>query len=313
MKIPFVDLSRAHSDRLQDDTIFAIGRVVASNTFLYGPEVEAFEAEWAAYCGQKHCIACANGTDAVFLASLTGHGNFSVQANTCPYTYAALARQKHVFVKDVNGDGWPIKPEGNTIPVLLYGRYLYDECKYMIVDACQAHGWKPPAGCVAAWSFYPSKNLGTFGDGGAITTDVDSFAKKIREEAKNWHSRMSEINAAVLRVKLPYLDQWNADRAAIAEIYYNELPDKVKPVCKPGWPSNHHIFGILTDYRPHLQACLHEWGVGTKIHYDPAIGGVPGAMHWASRELSLPCYPGLRPDEVQYVCDCICTFYKTRL
>lgn len=196
--------------------------------------------------------------------------------------------------------------------VLLYGRQTPFEVSG-IVDACQAHGWKPDGDITACWSFYPTKNLGCFGDGGAVTTNEKTIHRCLTTDVSNpyvirGHSRMSEINAAVLRTKLPHLDRWNAERAAIAEVYYNELPDWAEPACRPGEPTNHHIFAVLVDRRNDLEMCLKGAGIGCKVHYPEPLAELPGARRWADRTLSLPMWPGLTPMQVREVCDMMRSF-----
>ena len=326
MGIPFLNLVHQHGP-IAGDLQNAVRDVFASGVFLGGDQVDAFAEEWAAYCGQKYCVPCASGTDAISLLAMASNiVRPGIPANTTPFTLRGIekgldrkrsilfpseapALQTH-FV-DVNDAGWPVTWENNTIPVLLYGRQLLPPAyPPNFIDACQAHGWKPAKNFNVCWSFYPSKNLGSFGDAGAVTTDDWATFLTARRGAELWHSRMSEINAAVLRVKLKHLDLWNAQRHAIAEIYYNELPEQVKPACSPGWPTNHHIFAILTDRRESLITHLKEWGIGTKTHYDQPLANLPGALRWCDTTLSLPCYPGLTPEQVQTVCDTIRSFYQ---
>lgn len=325
MTIPFVDLTISLSQiRLSIDA--AIWRVMDRGIFLNGPEVEAFESEWASYCGQRFCVACASGTDALMLA-VQGHCilEVRVQANACPFTATGVEKTGvNLRFNDCTSDGpmagLSLTPcmapdSGYDIPLLLYGRHPsgrelshWDSSRPLLIDACQGHGWKPPAKVTAAWSFYPTKNLGCFGDGGAMTTNSEKAAERAREIAADWHSRMSEINAAVLRTKLPHLDRWNAERAAIAEVYYNELPDWAEPACRPGEPTNHHIFAVLVDRRDELEGYLLKNGIGVKVHYREPLADLPGAKRWCSRTLSLPCYSGLTPMQVQAVCDTIRSF-----
>lgn len=325
--IPFLNL-RPALDEIRPDIDSAIKRVVDSGVFLNGPEVEAFEREWAAYCKAPYCIACASGTDALSIA-----GNYlwfgltkqkawepvQIQGNTCVFTrlgiddrnptHAHSSTCVRIEISDVDKRGWPIEPE-RSIPVLLYGRIPpFDLAAVPIVDACQAHGWKPT--CRAAcFSFYPSKNLGCFGDGGAVVIQNERDYKHIRAqiwpgEYAKMHSRLSELNAAVLRTKLPHLDRWNAERHKLAAVYYNELPDWAEPACKPGEPTNHHIFAVLVDRRDELEQWLLSRGIGVKVHYREPLAELPGARRWCDRTLSLPMYPGLTAEQVREVCDTI--------
>lgn len=319
--IPFVNLQPA-LDEIRDDIDAAMSRVVDRGIFLNGPEVDGFELEWAAYCGQRFCVACANGTDGLTLAGMcnsTELKDHGLPSNTLSFSMIGLVNRnpliagsaREILAFDVDDRGWPVT-WNKVVPVLLYGRFPpVDTSECLVVDACQAHGWKP-AGHVIAHSFYPTKNLGCFGDGGAITTDDHRSVTRIREwtsgEPLQFHSRMSEINAAILRIKLPHLDRWNAARRRLSEIYYENLPDWCEPVCRPGEATNHHIFAILADQRDELERHLLKNEVGVKVHYRKPLAPLPGAVRWCSRVLSLPIWPGLKDSEVRQVCDTIRCF-----
>ena len=318
--IPFVDLKPSITP-IRTDIDAAMRRVVDRGVFLNGPEVEAFEAEWAAYCGARYCVACASGTDALaIIAACAGQDAFSIQANTCEFTKIGLHKElddSHRTVEAIDCDNrgyadanynWnSIEDVGLAVPVetLLYGRMT--RClSGGIVDACQAHGWEHTDCSFAAWSFYPTKNLGCYGDGGAVTTN--EYSGMLRAIAAALPSRLSELNAAVLRTKLPHLDSWNAERLKLAEAYWNELPDWCDPVCRPGEPSNHHIFAILVDRRDELEQHLLSREIGVKCHYREPLANLPGAVRWCSRILSLPLWVGMTPEQVRTVCDTIKVF-----
>jgi dTDP-3-amino-3,4,6-trideoxy-alpha-D-glucose transaminase len=329
MTIPFVNLLSA-TDHIRISIDQAINRVRDRGIFLNGPETELFEEELGAATG-RHCIACASGTDALSIAAayhLFGmtavNDPFSpvgIPANTSPFTQfgiwernPALARSNpcvRTKIVDVNERGWP-ESFKDTIPVLLYGRIPNaDLSACPLIDACQAHGWRP-TNRTSCLSFYPSKNLGAFGDGGAILCRDERDVANLRKlvwpgEHYRMHSRMSEINASVLRTKLPHLDRWNAERAAIAEVYYNELPDWCDPACRHGEPTNHHIFAVLVERRNDLEMFLKVAGIGCKVHWPEPLENFPGARYWADHVLSLPMWPGLTPQQVQTVCDTIKT------
>jgi dTDP-4-amino-4,6-dideoxygalactose transaminase len=310
--ILFNDL-RPAIQAIQPDIDNAIKRVVDSGIFLAGENVAAFEEEWARYCGADYCVACGSGTDALTLAAKVFHEPFKVSlataANGCKFTAIGLERGC------LSLDYYDVDEHGHCdiqhiVPVLLYGRqwHPYKDGASVLFDACQAHGWKPPRDSIVSWSGYPTKNLGGFGDCGWITTDDPRHSISVRRIASEWHSRMSEINAAVLRVKLPHLDEWNIMRKFVADFYYDSLPDWCEPVCRPGEPSNHHIFAILVDRRDELLNHLLANGVQCKVHYREPLADLPGANRWCSRVLSLPMYPGLKPEQIQTVCDVIRTF-----
>lgn len=280
-----------------------------SGIFLNGQQVELFEEAWARYCKADYCLACASGTDALTIAALgCKMGRAIIPANTLSFTKIGLSRAGcGILYADVDPTfGLPLYDyRGMVTPVLLYGRYFVQAGPMPdIIDACQAHGCKQCAWAMC-WSFFPTKNLGCFGDGGAVTTNDEKILKRMREYPV-FHSRMSEINAAVLRVKLPYLDFWNAMRQEIAEVYYENLPGFVRPAVSPNMPSNHHIFAILIDERrDELKEYLIRNEVGCKVHYPDPLDLKPGAIQWCNSILSLPCYPGLSLLEVRKICDLI--------
>lgn len=302
--IPFCNLVPALSEiRLSIDA--AIWRVMDRGLFLNGPEVEAFESEWARYTNQRYCVACASGTDALMLAARVFDADrLALAANTCPFAATGLIQGgADVTFYDVDEHGHC--DSQHIVATLLYGRqwHPYSEHSQVMFDACQAHGWKPHWNALVAWSGYPTKNLGGFGDCGWVTTCCEKQAGKMRAITKGHHSRMSEINAAVLRTKLPHLDRWNAERAAIAAVYYNELPDWAEPACHTGEPTNHHIFAVLVERRNDLLMHLAEHDIQTRIHYEDPLAELPGARRWCDMTLSLPCWPGLSPMQVREVCD----------
>lgn len=320
MTIAFQDLRPAMWE-IRFDINAAIADVIDRGIFLGGEEVAAFEESWAAYCGAKYCVACASGTDALMLAALAiPAAGCVIQANTCSFTHKGLRRHRYCdFVDcDERGNIGMIPVGVAPVTVCLYGRppsgsrpaaagsiARVSWPESFVMDCCQAHGFKPPENAIAAWSGYPTKNLGGFGDCGWVTTNSKSWQLAMKSAATDWHSRMSELNAAVLRTKLPHLDRWNAERAAIAEVYYNELPDWCEPACRHGEPTNHHIFAVLVERRDELKAHLEAGGVGCKIHYAEPLAELLGARRWANMTLSLPMFPGLKAEQVRTVCDVI--------
>jgi len=310
MKIPFLDLAASYKEiKLEIDS--AIQRVLDSGWYILGPEVDAFENEWASYCGAKHAVGLANGLDALVLALRSleiGTGDeVIVPSNTYIATWLAVSA---VGAKPV-----PVEPNPKTyniepslieasitsktkaiLPVHLYGQaadmdpILEIAKKYnlrVVEDAAQAHGAKykdrkiGAHGDIVCWSFYPGKNLGAMGDGGAITTNDSKIADSIRilrnygsrikyvNEIKGVNSRLDPIQAAVLRAKLPYLDEWTKRRKWIAEFYTSELKDTglILPYAPtwtdPAW----HLYVVRTKYRELIQKSLADVGVGTLIHY----------------------------------------------
>lgn len=308
--IPFLDLGATYRE-LKPQIDAAVARVLESGWYILGPEVEAFEAEWAAYCGAGFAVGLANGLDALTLALRAlgiGPGDeVIVPSNTYIATWLA--------VSGVGARPVPVEPDPLThnidpnlieaaitprtravMPVHLYGQPadlqpILEIAKRhglrVIEDAAQAHGAAYRGrrlgghGDIVCWSFYPGKNLGAFGDAGAITTnDADLAARvamlrnygsreKYVNELPGVNSRLDPLQAAVLRVKLKVLDDWTERRRAIASAYLEGLKDSglilphVPEWAAPVW----HLFVVRTDAREQLQAQLAKAGIGTLIHY----------------------------------------------
>ena len=359
--IPFLDLGAAYRE-LQPGIDAAVSRVLASGYYILGPEVEAFEADYAAYCDAAHCIGLANGLDALHLALRAldvGPGDeVIVPSNTYIATWLAVSQCGAVPV--------PVEPDPAThnldptrieaaitprtkviLPVHLYGQpadldpILAIARKHglrVLEDAAQAHGARYKGqrigghGDAVAWSFYPGKNLGALGDGGAVTTNDPEVADRLRvlrnygsrvkyvNEVQGYNSRLDPLQAAVLRVKLQHLDAWNARRAAIARQYLEGLAgsDLVLPHVPDGAEPVWHLFVVRHPQRDALQARLAEVGIGTLIHYPipphrqeayAADGFAPDAFPIASRMadevLSLPMGPQLQMDDVARVIEAV--------
>jgi dTDP-4-amino-4,6-dideoxygalactose transaminase len=318
--VPFCDLTRAHAP-IRHEIDAAMRRTVDSGWFLRGPEIDAFEAAWADYCGQAHAVCCNSGTDALTIAATAlGLKSAAVQANTLPLTAIGLQRGgTAVRLADVGPDGRLAHAAPDAVPVLLYGRPPGEhETNASLFDAAHAHGWKPPPGAVAAWSFYPTKSLGALGDGGAVTTNDGRLADEMRKlcsrddilnDRRQITSRMDEIQAAVLRVKLKYLDDWLDERQAIGRQYEARLRAQVELIG----PSLNHLFVIRVAGRDQLAQFLTERGIGCKVHWPRALHRLDGdwtregdyamADAWCERVLTLPCFPGLHAREIDFVCD----------
>lgn len=358
MTIPFLDL-KAINLLQQDDIEQAMHRVLHSGWYVLGKEVDAFERAFAAYCGTRHAIGVANGLDAIFLilkAYGVGPGDeVIVPSNTYIATWLAASHcgATPVPVEPVAGTynldpdrvAAAITPRTRAIiPVHLYGQAadmdplmtLAQQYNLKVIeDGAQAHGAlyhgrKVGAlGHAAAFSFYPGKNLGALGDGGAITTDDDDLAQKLRtlrnygsqkkyhNEVAGYNSRLDELQAAILAVKLPALDGQNAARAAIAACYDEGLADipgltlpEVAPWASPVW----HLYVVRHAQRDALAAKLAAAGVGTLVHYplpphlQPAYaelglaeGSLPVAEAIHREVLSLPMGPTLTLDQARQV------------
>lgn len=365
--VPFGNLKR-HHEPLHEAMTIAIQQVVQGGWYILGHEVQAFEEAFADYCGTAHSIGVASGTDALGLALAAlavGPGDEVITvANAGIYQAIAIVQQG---ATPVFADSIPethtldpaaleslIGPQTRAIiPVHLYG-HMADmvainaiATRYgipVIEDAAQAHGaWmNTPAGIpqkagswglMGCFSFYPTKNLGGVGDGGAIVTNDASLASKLRAlrqygwkkkyvmtERGGRNSRLDEMQAAILRLKLPYLDGWNAARRERARWYhewFEQTPLDLPPIA-PGHV--YHLFVIGTDRRDALQQHCTENGIGTDIHYplpahmQPALAGLvrpegPGTLPHTERAsqqiLSLPLYPELRHDEVAVVAEVV--------
>jgi dTDP-4-amino-4,6-dideoxygalactose transaminase len=358
MTIPFLDLKAINLTQ-QEDIEQAMRRVLHSGWYVLGKEVDAFEQAYAAYCGTRHAIGVAHGLDAIFLllkAYDVGPGDeVIVPSNTYIATWLAVSHcgATPVPVEPVEGT-YNLDPQRVAaaitartraiIPVHLYGQPA-DMAPLMalalahqlrvIEDGAQAHGAlyqgrKVGAlGHAAAFSFYPGKNLGALGDAGAITTDDDELALKLRtlrnygsqkkyhNELAGFNSRLDELQAAVLSVKLPQLDRQNAARAAIAACYNEGLagvPGLRLPEVAPGADPVWHLYVVRHPRRDALAAKLAEAGVGTLVHYplpphlQPAYvelglgaGAFPIAETIHREVLSLPMGPTMTLAEAQQV------------
>ena len=356
MNIPFLELRAAYLE-LKPEIDAAVARVLDSGWYILGKEVEAFEAEWAAYCEAKHAVGVANGLDALHLALLAlgvGPGDEVIvpsntyiatwlAVNQCGATPVPVEPDERTYNIDPARIEAAITPKTKVIlPAHLYGQpadldpILAIARKHglrVLEDAAQAHGARYRGrrigghGDVVAWSFYPGKNLGALGDGGAITTDDPDIADRIRvlrnygsrikyeNEVQGYNSRLDPIQAAVLRVKLRVLDEWNGRRKAIAAQYLAAfsphsagevlvkrvfIPPYVPDYADPVW----HLFVIRSAQRDTLQQQLTNAGIGSMIHYPipPHLqaayaelgyqqGDFPIAEVMAGAVLSLPMGP----------------------
>jgi dTDP-4-amino-4,6-dideoxygalactose transaminase len=356
VEVPFVDLRRQH-ESLAGELRGAFERVVEHGAFVLGEEVERFEEEFAALCGARHCVGVASGTAALALALLAAGLRPGDEVIVPAHTYVATALAVHhaggvpVFC-DVERDTGLIDVEAvrarlsertaAIVPVHLYGqvcdmtrlRGLAREHGLLLVeDAAQAHGASlgtkraGALGDAAAFSFYPSKNLGALGDGGAICTDDGALATRARRLRNLGQRRTSEyveagfnerldgLHAALLRVKLPHLDAWNRARRAHAARYRARLPESVRPLREESrGVCVYHLFPVLVAERDRFRAQLRLRGVATGLHYTPSLpdlppfAGAPGAegefpeaRSWAAQEVSLPMFAELTVDEVERV------------
>ncbi len=365
MKVPFLDLKSPYLE-LRAEFDAAYQRVMQSGWYVLGGEVRAFEQEFAAYCGAKHCVGVGNGLDALHLilrAMNIGEGDeVIVPANTYIASWLAVSYAGATPV--------PVEPDARThnlnaeliedaitprtravMPVHLYGQpaemdpineIAARHGLRVIEDAAQAHGAKYKGrsagalGDAAGFSFYPGKNLGALGDGGAVVTNDAELADAVRvlanygsrvkyyNESKGYNSRLDELQAALLRAKLPTLDAWNERRRAAAQTYLQQLegvndltlpyvPDHIEPA----W----HLFVVQHPQRQRLQQYLNAAGVGTLIHYPLpphlqdayrdsgySAGAFPLSERLANEVLSLPMGPHLPEDQLEYVISQLSSF-----
>lgn len=366
MKVPFLDLRAPHAELRQElDT--AYNRVLEAGWFILGEETEKFESAFADFSEVTGCVGVGNGLDALHLA-LLAHGiakgdEVIVPSNTYIATWLAISYAGAIPV--------PVEPDPDShnldpaaieaaittrtraiMPVHLYGRIadMAAICAVaakhdlvVIEDCAQAHGARQngkPAGAwghSAAWSFYPGKNLGALGDGGAVTTSDPHVADRLRllrnygsrvkyhNEIRGFNSRLDPLQAAFLLAKLPLLDEWNSRRESVASRYSQAFQNSELTVPLPGKPGEHvwHLYVIQHDRRDALQKYLTDCGIGTLIHYPvpPHLseaysdfgykrGSFPIAEALASRVLSLPIGPHLQSSDVDYVIDRVLAFTR---
>lgn len=354
----------------RDEIDRAINSVLAGGRFILGDEVSGFEKDFSSWCGVKYGIGVNSGTDALVLAMRIfgiGEGDTVITvSHTAVATVAAIEITGATpFLADIDPHTYTMSPGSlresvekiisaggrpkAVIPVHLYG-HTADMTSIMkiaaeyglrvIEDCAQAHGASHKGrragsmGDVAAFSFYPTKNLGAFGDGGILVVDDVNLYEKgraLREygwrrrffsDMPGMNSRLDEIQAAILRVKLKYLDRDNGRRAELAAIYDANLHGVETPAVTPGDSHMYHQYVISTDKRDDLQKYLAEQGIMTAVHYPQPVhlqGAYSGRIKAADlsatesvmgRILSLPMYPQLEPEKVHFICDSINDFRR---
>lgn len=362
--IPVIDLKKQY-ESIRPELDDAISRVLAKGSFILGAEVVAFEQEFAEYCEVPYAVGVASGTEALQLALLAcGVGENDevlTTAHTAVATVSAIeATGAHPVLVDIDLNRYALNPNllaqsitprtRAIIPVHLYGcpvdmnpviRFAREKKLFVVEDCSQAHGALyerrkvGSLGDIAAFSFYPTKNLGAFGDGGAVVTDNAELAEKVRllrqygwkehyiSSVKGINSRLDELQAGILRVKLRHLDEWNLRRRELANLYYELLAET--ELVLPALPENSshvfHQFVIRHPQRDALKNYLKERGIYSLIHYPVPIhlqpayaelgysaGSLPNTK-LASREvLSLPLYPELTEEKIKRVCQNVIDF-----
>jgi len=356
--IPVIDLMRQH-DSLKGSMEAALLRVLRSGRFIGGPETEAFEREYAEYCGTRHCVAVGSGTSALYLALRASGVGAGDEVITSAFTISAtmdaiVALAARPVLVDVEKETYTLNPElvrqaigprtRAVMPVHIYGHpaamsEILDITEPLglpvIADACEAHGalyrGRPVTqyGTANCTSFYPTKNMGALGDAGAVLTNDDELALEARRlryhgwdqrfhsVVSSMNSRMDELQAAVLRTKLPHLDRWNQRRRSIATRYDEALQAAgMSPAPSAAWATpSYYIYVARVEDRVHVQEALAAAGVATDVHWpstphlQPAfsyLGYGPGSFpvtEWlCQRVLTLPMFPELTDAEVERVC-----------
>jgi dTDP-4-amino-4,6-dideoxygalactose transaminase len=374
MKVPLLDLKKQYQ-QIKPEILAVTREVYESQYFILGPKVEVLEREIAAYCGVKHAVGVSSGTDALIIALMAAGVGPGDSVITSPYTFfataGAIARvgARPVFV-DIDPDTYNLLPQNiegvvslglkerpkAVIPIHLYGQcadmepILTAAARHRLVvieDAAQAIGAvyrKKPAGSMGAFgcfSFFPSKNLGAFGDGGIVTTDSAEIDERLRvlrvhgSKPKYFHQmiggnfRLDALQAAVVSVKLKYLDRWTEARRLNArnyrELFHSAGLDEV--VTLPLEKEERHIYNqfviSVADKREELRGVLEKAGIGTEVYYPVPLhlqecfaylgyqkGDFPGAEYAADHTVALPIYPELSQDQQAYVVETIRNFYS---
>jgi len=363
MRVPLIDLKSQYK-KIQKEIQRAIDGVLESQQFILGEQGENLENEIAALCGTRFGIGCGSGTDALLLAMLALNVKEGDEVITSAYSFFSTAgmiswlKARPVFV-DINPDTFLLRTDqvarkitGKTraiITVDLFGQCCASEdlqkLQFPIIeDAAQAIGAKRNGrnagafGVAGCFSFFPTKNLGAYGDGGLITTnseEMNALIRKLRmhgevkykyaHEIVGTNSRLDEVQAAVLRVKLKYLDDWNRQRNQNASYYFENLkglPLKL-PQTEPGNVHTYHQFVIKTSRRDDLKTALEAKQIGCAIYYPYPLpqqtcfenlgykaADFPGAVEAASQSLALPVHPELSQEQLEFVISAIRNFFQ---
>jgi dTDP-4-amino-4,6-dideoxygalactose transaminase len=375
--VPFLDLTRQYK-KIKGEILSATQRVYEKGRFILGEEVSAFEKEFSHYCGVRYGVGVGSGTDALYLAlkaagigegdevitvansfvatalaiSFTGAKPLFVDIDPKTYTMDPNCLELLLKRRKAKGSGRKIKA---VLPVHLYGHpaemdSIMDIANrhglIVIEDACQAHGAiygrkkVGSFGAMGCFSFYPTKNLGGYGDGGMVVTNTKRYDQNLRllrcygERIKYQHvlkghnSRLDEIQAAILRVKLKYLDEWNGERRRKARLYTQMLSPLgvVCPSERKGIRHVFHLYTIKTKKRDSLQTFLKKRGIETLIHYPIPIPlqkayreleyhkrDLPLTNQWSRKILSLPFFPEMKESEMEEVAEGIRCFVKTNV
>jgi len=356
MDVPYFDL-KAQYGSIREEILAALDRVCRSASFILGAEVAEFEREFAAYCEVKHCVAVNSGTSALHLALVAAGVASGDEVITTPNTFIATAeaisytgaRPVFVDIDPVTANIDPRRIEAAItsrtkaiVPVHLYGRpadldaiQKIGESRGLpvIEDACQAHGarWRGKRvggfGLAATFSFYPGKNLGAYGEGGALTTNDDrvaELARVLRDHGQTrryhhdhigWNYRMDGFQGAVLRVKLRHLEEWTKRRLDLTGLYRERLAGAgvTRPQDDPRGDTIYHLFVVYVDDRDAVRAALEARGVHTAIHYPVPVhlqkayewlghgpGSFPHTERACARVFSMPLFPEMTLEQAEY-------------
>jgi dTDP-4-amino-4,6-dideoxygalactose transaminase len=358
MGVPFVDLHGEYV-ALKQQIDVAFQKVLERSAFIFGAEHDEFERAFGAYIGGTYAVCVSSGTDAIEMALLGCDIGPGDEVITVPNTYIATCEaisrtgatirwvDVDPFTYNVNPDNMDAAITARTkafLVVHLYGqpadmdaitRFCQSRGLKLVEDCCQSHGAKYRGqkvgtfGDVGCFSFYPGKNLGAYGDGGAVVTNDEQIADKVRllrnhgQREKYIHliegycHRLDNIQAAVLRVKLPHLDDWNQKRRQHAALYdrlFGDVVDVVTPRVHPEAEHVYHLYVVQVPERDRVRAVLRQAGVETGIHYpiplheQPAYKHLgykpedfPVSHHLGPRILSLPMFPEMTPSQIEYV------------
>jgi len=366
MQVPLLDLKRQLA-AYRDDAMAAITRVVDDQACVLGPNVQRFEEQVAAYCAAPHAVGCASGTDAILIALRALDVGDGEEVVTTPYTFFATAgaivnaKGRPVFV-DIDPVSYNIDTDQIEAAITEHTRvvmpvHLYGQCADMdaivaiaarhgasvVEDAAQSLGAEDDGrragtlGDIGTFSFYPSKNLGAFGDAGMVTTKDEALAKRLRSlrahggsrqyfhDEVGWNSRLDALQAVVLEVKLRLLEGWTEGRIANAAFFdaaFAGIGDLVTPAVGAGKRHIYNQYILRTSRRDELRAYLGEHGVGSAIYYPLSLhlqpcfaelgykeGQFPESERASRETLSIPVNPDLRDDERAYVAEKVCAFF----
>lgn len=366
-KVPFLDLS-FQTRQVGAEFVRAAEEIVARNQFIGGQAVADFEAAFAGFCGVEHCVALNSGTDALRLALLAADIGSEDEVITSPFSFIATAEAisqvgRLVFA-DVDPETFDLSPRKlrdaasersrGVVPVHIFGlpadmdginAVAAEKDLVVVEDACQAHGAAIGTrrtgglGKAAAFSFYPSKNLGAFGDAGALTSSEPDFADRVRllrnhgqtelytHVVEGFNSRMDALQARLLTLKLRWVDAWNEERRGLVEVYRGELEDldelRFQRVPE-GFQHVYHILAVLYEERDALVEWLRGRGIDVRVIYPTPIhlmeayrhlglarGDFPCAEQICDEVFCLPLYPGLAKETVAWVAGEIRRFFES--